>query len=129
MASGRSILAIDQGTTSTRAILFDQAGQALAAPARAAADLPGRRLGRHDPEEIWRATLAVCREAIAGAGQRPGTSRRSASPTSARHPVVGAGDRSAALQRHRLADRRGAPLCRRLVEQASGRWCSARPAS
>jgi len=27
MAGGRSILAIDQGTTSTRAILFDQAGQ------------------------------------------------------------------------------------------------------
>src|SRR5258706_9277244 len=37
MASGRSILAIDQGTTSTRAILFDQAGQA---PATAPRELP-----------------------------------------------------------------------------------------
>jgi len=73
MAGGRSILAIDQGTTSTRAILFDQAGQPLATAQRELPQLfPADGWVEHDPEEIWRATLAVCREAIAGAGRRPG---------------------------------------------------------
>ena len=45
MASGRSILAIDQGTTSTRAILFDQAGQALHVDGVAFGAMLGIRLG------------------------------------------------------------------------------------
>ena len=62
------ILAIDQGTTSTRAILFDAAG-AIHHTARA--DLvqiyPQPGWVEHDPEEIWQSVLTTCREAIASA--------------------------------------------------------------
>ena len=63
------ILAIDQGTTSTRAIVFDAGGGVCAAAQRELTQhypRPGRV--EHDPEEIWRATLAVCREALDRAG-------------------------------------------------------------
>ncbi len=59
------ILAIDQGTTSTRAIAFD-----LDFTARAASQVeltqhfPQPGWVEHDPEEIWSATLLVCRDVI-----------------------------------------------------------------
>ena len=63
------LLAIDQGTTSTRAILFDPA---LAPVASAQQELrqiyPAPGLVEHDPEEIWSATLATVRTAMARAG-------------------------------------------------------------
>ena len=59
------ILAIDQGTTSTRAILFDGDGRPGATAAR---DLPQHypRPGwvEHDAEDIWRDTLAVVRDVL-----------------------------------------------------------------
>jgi glycerol kinase len=63
------LLAIDQGTTSTRAILFDATGAV-----RHAARIELRQIYprpgwvEHDPEEIWQAVVATCREAIATAG-------------------------------------------------------------
>jgi len=66
-----TILAIDQGTTSTRAILFDTEGAVLHAAAR---PLPQIYLGHgwveHDPEAIWADTVATCREVL-GAGAAP----------------------------------------------------------
>ena len=63
------LIAIDQGTTSTRAILF---GAALAPVAIAQQDLrqiyPAPGLVEHAPEEIWSATVATVREAMAKAG-------------------------------------------------------------
>ena len=63
------LLAIDQGTTSTRAIVFDPA---LAPVASAQQELrqiyPAPGLVEHDPEEIWSATLATVRTAMARAG-------------------------------------------------------------
>ncbi len=63
------VLAIDQGTTSTRAILFDAGGHERA---RAQEELtqhyPAPGWVEHDPEEIWAATLAVTRAAIERAG-------------------------------------------------------------
>ncbi|MGE0259264.1 MAG: glycerol kinase GlpK [Alphaproteobacteria bacterium] len=66
------LLAIDQGTTSTRAILFDAAG-GIRHTARVALRQIHPRPGwvEHDPEEIWRAVVATCREAIEAAGDRP----------------------------------------------------------
>jgi glycerol kinase len=62
------LLAIDQGTTSTRAILFDAA---LAPVARAQQELtqvyPAPGWVEHDPEEIWATTLATVRAAMAEA--------------------------------------------------------------
>ena len=63
------LLAIDQGTTSTRAIVFDPA---LAPVASAQQELrqiyPAPGLVEHDPEEIWSANLATVRTAMARAG-------------------------------------------------------------
>jgi glycerol kinase len=62
------LLAIDQGTTSTRAMLFDEGGQPAG---RAQKELPQiyPQPGwvEHDPEEIWRATVEVSKAAIAKA--------------------------------------------------------------
>ncbi len=63
------ILAIDQGTTSSRAILFDQS-LAISAVAQAEFTQVYPRSGwvEHDPEEIWLTTVATARDAIAKAG-------------------------------------------------------------
>jgi glycerol kinase len=64
--SGESfVLAIDQGTTSTRAILFDRKGQAHASaqvPLMQIYPAPGQV--EHDPEEIWRSVLHAGRAAL-----------------------------------------------------------------
>ena len=63
------ILAIDQGTTSTRAMLFDASGRPGATAQRELSQIyPADGWVEHDPEEIWQATLAVCREALAAGG-------------------------------------------------------------
>jgi len=63
------ILTIDQGTTSTRAILFDRTPKILAASqCELTQRYPHPGWVEHDPEEIWNATLSVCREALAKAG-------------------------------------------------------------
>ncbi len=69
MATGRSILAIDQGTTSTRAILFDAAGEPQAAVQQELPQIyPADGWVEHDPEAIWQATLAVVRGVLDKAG-------------------------------------------------------------
>ena len=56
--------ALDQGTTSTRALVFDQDGVEIARAQRTLPQIfPRDGWVEHDPEEIWRATIAVCREA------------------------------------------------------------------
>jgi glycerol kinase len=61
------ILAIDQGTTSTRAILFDGAGASVASHAIELRQIyPDNGWVEHDAEEIWRATLNCCRVALKG---------------------------------------------------------------
>jgi len=63
------LLAIDQGTTSTRAILFDAAlTPAATAQQEFAQHYPAPGLVEHDPEEIWASTLATVRAAMAKAG-------------------------------------------------------------
>ena len=67
--AAQHILAIDQGTTSTRAIVFDAAAQPVAtAQAEFAQHYPQAGWVEHDPEDIWRDTLATMRAAIADAG-------------------------------------------------------------
>ena len=64
MASAPLLLALDQGTTSTRAILFDAAGAPLRTAQRELRQIyPADGRVEHDPEEIWRASVAVLREA------------------------------------------------------------------
>jgi glycerol kinase len=68
MASSGFVLAIDQGTTSTRAILFDGAGQARStAQIELTQHYPRPGWVEHDPEEIWQSVVATCRQAAAAA--------------------------------------------------------------
>ena len=61
------LLAIDQGTTSTRAILFDASLSPLASHAIELRQIyPANGWVEHDPEEIWQAVLACCRVAVKG---------------------------------------------------------------
>jgi glycerol kinase len=61
-------LAIDQGTTSTRAILFDSGARAVAVAQRELQQYyPSRGSVEHDPEQIWQDTLAVVREVLGSA--------------------------------------------------------------
>jgi len=69
MKTKATILSIDQGTTSSRAIVFDATGKALATAQREFAQhYPRDGWVEHDPEEIWSTTLDVCRTATANAG-------------------------------------------------------------
>lgn len=62
------ILAIDQGTTSTRAIVFDHAGQIVATGQREHEQIfPKAGWVEHDPAEIWKNTRAVVGDALVGA--------------------------------------------------------------
>ena len=61
------ILAIDQGTTSTRAILFDSTGASVASHAIELRQIyPDNGWVEHDAEEIWQAALNCCRVAVKG---------------------------------------------------------------
>lgn len=60
-----SILVIDQGTTSTRAIIFDAQGKILSqAQQEITQYFPHSAWVEHDAEQIWSLTIKVCREAL-----------------------------------------------------------------
>ena len=63
------VLAIDQGTTSSRAILFDQKYRIAAVDQQEFEQhFPRSGWVEHEPEDIWNSTLATCRGAMAKAG-------------------------------------------------------------
>jgi glycerol kinase len=110
------VLAIDQGTTSTRAVLF-RADMSIAAIAQQefAQHFPADGEVEHDPEDLWTSTLATCRGAMHSAGA-----------TAADIAAIGiANQRETTLLWHRASgrpvhralvwqDRRTADLCARL---------------
>ena len=62
---GEFILAIDQGTTSSRAIVFDAHLKPVAVSQREFSQhYPRSGWVEHDPEEIWSTTVSVCRDAL-----------------------------------------------------------------
>ena len=63
------ILALDQGTTSSRALLFDQAGNIRYTAQKEFTQIfPKPGWVEHDPVEIWSSQAAVAAEAISGLG-------------------------------------------------------------
>ncbi len=59
------LLSIDQGTTSTRAIIFDQTGIACGSAKQTLTQhYPENGWVEHDPEDIWQDTVTVCREVL-----------------------------------------------------------------
>jgi len=67
------ILAIDQGTTGTTCLVFDEAAAPIGRAAREFTQhFPRPGWVEHDPEEIWQVTQRVAAEALEDAGLRPG---------------------------------------------------------
>jgi len=68
-ATRSAILALDQGTTSSRAVVVDRAGAILASAQREFRQIyPQPGWVEHDPREIWTTQLDTAREALATAG-------------------------------------------------------------
>ena len=66
------ILALDQGTTSSRAIVFDQQGAIVAVAQREFEQIfPQTGWVEHNPEEIWSSQISVAIEALSRAQARP----------------------------------------------------------
>ena len=67
------LLALDQGTSSSRSIVFDAAGRIVAMAQREFRQIyPQPGWVEHDPKEIWDTQLATAHEALAKAGMRRG---------------------------------------------------------
>ncbi|MCC7426851.1 MAG: glycerol kinase GlpK [Alphaproteobacteria bacterium] len=119
---GRLILAIDQGTTSSRAILFDEEGRPLATAQKALPQhFPADGWVEHDPLDIWNDTLAVCREALAR-GRATAADLAAIGITNQRETTL-LWDRQSGAPVHRAIvwqDRRTAPACRRLDGKGAG---------
>jgi glycerol kinase len=110
------LLAIDQGTTSTRAIVFDAALVPVAIAQQEITQIyPAPGLVEHDPEEIWATTIATVRDAMAKANV---TARQVAAIgiTNQRETVI-VWDRATGRPIHNAIvwqDRRTAPVCAEL---------------
>ena len=116
MAVADRILAIDQGTTSSRAILFSPEGRpAGMAQKEFPQHFPADGWVEHDPEDIWRDTLEVVRGAMADGG-RAARGIAAIGITNQRETTV-VWDRATGQPIHRAIvwqDRRTAPLCEKL---------------
>ncbi|MCL6592956.1 MAG: glycerol kinase GlpK [Alicyclobacillus sp.] len=72
MLAKTHVLAVDQGTTSTRAVLFDHAGRVTAlAQQEITQYYPQPGWVEHHPVEIWHSTLHVIRQVLSVAGVAP----------------------------------------------------------
>ncbi len=68
----RYILALDQGTSSSRAILFDEEATPVASRSREFPQIyPQAGWVEHDPEEIWRSQLGAAQDVLREAGVAP----------------------------------------------------------
>ena len=112
-------MAIDQGTTSTRAILFDSEAQAVAVAQRELTQhYPAAGWVEHDPEQIWHDALAVAREALS----RVGPERVAAIGITNQRETIVVWDRATGEPIHRAIvwqDRRTAEECSRLRSEGT----------
>jgi glycerol kinase len=113
-----NILAIDQGTTSTRAIVFERTGRPVASAQREFEQhYPQDGWVEHDPETIWQDTLRVCRDALAAA--KLDAAAIAAIGIANQRETVVLWERATGRPVHRAIvwqDRRTADRCRRLVD-------------
>ncbi|WP_431312174.1 glycerol kinase GlpK [Sphingomonas immobilis] len=119
MSDRTHILAIDQGTTSTRAIVFDIHADPVATAQREFQQhYPNPGWVEHDPEDIWRDTLATAREAIEQSGV--GADAIAAIGITNQRETVVVWDRATGKPIHNAIvwqDRRTADVCTTLKEQ------------
>ena len=110
------VLAIDQGTSSSKAIVFDERGRSLgAAHGEFTQHFPELGWVEHDPEEIWSTTRTAARDALKAAGLS-GRDLAGVGITNQRETVL-LWDRKTGKPVHRAIvwqDRRTAPLLEQL---------------
>ena len=113
------ILAIDQGTTSSRAILFDERREIAATGQQEFAQhFPAPGWVEHDPEDLWSTTVATCRTAIERAGA-DAAQIAAIGITNQRETTV-VWDKATGQPVHNAIvwqDRRTAPTCARLRDE------------
>lgn len=114
------LLSIDQGTTSSRAMLFEKDGSTFALAQREFQQFyPQSGWVEHDPEEIWESTLDVCSQALAKA--HAGNRQVAAIGITNQRETTLVWDRKTGKPIHKAIvwqDRRTAETCRKL--QAEG---------
>jgi glycerol kinase len=112
------VLVVDQGTTSTRAIVFGPQAEPIAVGQQEFRQIfpePGHV--EHDPEEIWRTTLSTIRLALAKADLAPSALAGLGIANQRETTLVW--NRTSGLALHNAIvwqDRRTAPLCARLKQ-------------
>jgi glycerol kinase len=116
MTAMDALLALDQGTSSSRALVFDRAGRLLAVAQRELTQhFPQPGWVEHDPAEIWADQLACAREAV----QQAGVKIAAIGITNQRETTV-LWDRRTGVPLHRALvwqDRRTADFCEQLKAQ------------
>lgn len=112
------LLALDQGTSSSRSIVFDTQGRIVASAQLELPQIyPQPGWVEHDPREIWRTQLATAKEALAKAGLKA-TDIRSVGITNQRETTIVWSRKTGAPIHHGIVwqDRRAEPTCVQLRE-------------
>jgi len=122
------LLSIDQGTTSSRAMLFEKDGSTFALAQREFQQFyPQSGWVEHDPEEIWESTLDVCKQALAKADA--GNRQVAAIGITNQRETTLVWDRQTGKPIHKAIvwqDRRTADTCRSLQAQGLGDMVTAK---
>jgi len=122
------ILAIDQSTSATKAVLFNAAGKVLDQASRSHRQIyPRPGWVEHDAEEIWRNVLAVVREL--GKRNRTKLAKLTAVSLTNQRETVLVFDRHTGQPLHHALvwqDRRGDVLCQKLRRQGHEKTVQAR---
>ena len=122
------VLALDQGTTSSRAIVFDRNGEIVSVAQKEFTQLfPQAGWVEHDPHEIWASQIGVATEALARAGIRP-ADVAALGITNQRETTI-VWDRATGDPVHNAIvwqDRRTAEFCERLKMDGAGETIQAK---
>ncbi len=127
-SSGAFLLALDQGTSSSRSIVFDAQGRVVAQAQQELPQIyPQPGWVEHDPMLIWRTQLATAQEALAKAGLKA-QDIRAIGITNQRETTM-LWDRKTGQPIHHAIvwqDRRGEPMCAKLREAGHERTIQSR---
>src|SRR5688500_2005901 len=114
----RFVLALDQGTTSSRAILFDEDGRPVSSAQEEFRQIyPRPGWVEHDPEDIWNSQISTAKRALAQAGAR--AAELTAIGITNQRETTLIWDRVTGRPLHNAVvwqDRRTAPICSKLRE-------------
>ncbi len=91
MSQEKYIMAIDQGTTSSRAIIFNKKGEKVSSSQKEFTQIfPQAGWVEHNPNEIWNSVQSVIAGAFIESGIKPRTkSKLSELPTNGKQPLFG----------------------------------------